>query len=136
MPVTTELRKLFLRGFKWDSEEQGLSLYDVLKAAARAQSKETQSGKILTGTAANGGSFTFTLPAQANGLSPYAVTETLSNLLDVYDAAVAYLISTGIPTPTDAQIFTEMMANLIPIKETFFDPSTTHFGTSQLPIVV
>jgi hypothetical protein len=129
--TTTDFKRLFLRGLKWDSEDQGLTLAEALKASARAQLVEVNGGKILTQTAANGGTFTFTLPANGQGLSPSAVAETIERLLREYDAATAAVIAAGTPSPTDEQIFTEMMAQLVTVRETYADVSEIRLGLDQ-----
>ena len=133
MATTTDFKRLFLRGHKWHSEDHGLTLADALKAAARAQLIEVKGGKVLTQTAANGATFTFTLPANGQGLSPSAVAETIERLLREYDAASAAIIAAGTSTPSDDQIFAEMMAMLQPISETFADVSQIRFGITQIP---
>lgn len=123
--MTTAYKKLTLRGLQWDAEAGSLTLAAVLKSAAQARLSETSSGLVLTGTAGNGHTVSFALPA-TNGLSlsSESVAEMISDLLDRYDAAIAVLGG----TPTDAQIFSEMLAQLVPIRSVTDDFSQLRTG--------
>lgn len=51
-----------------------------------------------------------------------------SNLLDLYDASSSALVSSGVTTPTEAQIYAEMMDRLRGVTETFDDYSEIRSG--------
>jgi hypothetical protein len=114
--VTTDFKRLFLRGLKWDAEEAPVAtLAATLKTAARAQLTTAGNGTVLTGTSGNGHSVTFSLPMGGRGLIPQDVAELCEEMLQRYDAAVAALVAAGTAEPTDDQIFTEMLALLEPV---------------------
>jgi hypothetical protein len=115
--VTTEFKRLFLRGLKWDAEEQTITLAAALKTAARAQLVQTNQGLSLIATSGNGHSTTFSLPVAGRDASPQDIAGMIEDLLTRYGAAEAALGG----TPSDDQIFTEMMALLVPITESYSD---------------
>lgn len=123
--TSTDWKRLFLREAAWSAPENGISLYETLKTAARAQLSTTATGKILVGTAGNGHSLTFNLPSNSGALTPETVAGTCEDLLTRYELASAYLISTDIPTPTDAQILAQMMDQLVAIRS-----YTTNFSSA------
>lgn len=127
MVVTTEFKRLFLRGLKWDAEEQTITLTAALKAAARAQLLQTNQGLSLVATSGNGHSTTFALPVSGRDASPQDIAGMLEDLLTRYDAAVEALGG----TPSDDQIFTEMMAMLEAVTEVYSD--FTHLRTGACP---
>lgn len=122
--VATAYKRLTLRGLKWDAEAASSTLTAVLKSAAQARLTETAKGKVLIATAANGHTTTFALPQNGASLTPQCAAEMISDLLDRYDKAVATLGG----TPTDAQIFAEMMAMIEPVRETLEDFSLIRMG--------
>lgn len=119
--VSTPFKRLFLRKLAWDSEKSGNSLFDGLKAAAIASIEDSGSGPILVGTGAKGHQVTFAIPAEGRGYTPAELCAAIEELLTRYDSAVASLVASGIPTPTDAQILTEMLAMLVAITEVYAD---------------
>jgi hypothetical protein len=120
--------RLTLRGLKWSAESGSTSLEAVLKSAAQSRLSQTESGKVLVGTAANGHSVTYALPSNGNSLTPASAAEMISYLLDLYDAAKAALGG----TPTDTQIFNEMMARLVPAREVHHDHLSLRVGPTPL----
>lgn len=114
--VSTEYKRLFLRDLQWSAEDQNISLADALKAAARGRLSETKTGRVIISTAGNGKSVSFNTPSSAS-FSPQVAAELCSELLDRYDAAVAYLGG----TPTDADILAEMLAMLQVVAEASTD---------------
>jgi hypothetical protein len=120
--VTTDFKRLFLRGLKWDAEDASVAtLAATLKTAARAQLTTAGTGTILTGTSGNGHSVTFSLPMGGRGLTPQDMAELCEDMLTRYDAAETAVIAAGTAEPTDDQIFTEMMAMLEPATESYPD---------------
>jgi hypothetical protein len=110
-------QRVVLRSLMWDAEEQSTTLAAVLKSAARARVRDTQSGKVLIGTAANGKSATYQLPPSAEGMSPADIACMLGDLLDRYDEALRFLVARGVSDANSTQIFDEMYALLIPAHE-------------------
>jgi L-asparagine transporter-like permease len=95
--VTTDFKRLFLRGLKWDAEDASESptLADTLKTAARAQLTTAGTGTILTGTSGNGHAVTFSLPMGGRGMTPQDMAELCEDMLTRYDAAEAAVIAAG-----------------------------------------
>ena len=108
MSLPTAYARLVLRGLAWDAGEGGLSLFESLKAAARAKLTATEKGQFLTGAAGNGTSVQFGLPS-ARDCTPQEIAELTSWLIDLYETVVA-----GLTTPTDAEILTAMLAEMQP----------------------
>ena len=99
-------------------------MYDALKAASQTQFKHTSSGKNLIQVSANGHYYTFDIPQDSN---PADIAELLDELLTRYDEAEEYLIEEeDIETPTDTQLFNEMMRCLVAVSSVTFD-----FGGSR-----
>jgi hypothetical protein len=116
--VSTDYKRLFLRGIKWDAEDArpALRLEAALKAAARAQLTPTKGGVVLTGTAGNNHSVTFSLPAAGQGASPHQIAILCEELIKLYEDSKAALIASGVETPSDDQLLTEILDRLQPIK--------------------
>lgn len=89
-----------------------------LKELARARLDETQRGRVLVSTSGNGHSSTYEIPKD---LSATDVVGMISQLIDRYEEAKAKLIEDGTASPTDTQIFDEMMAKLHPIRSVASD---------------
>lgn len=119
--VSTPFKRLFLRKLSWDAEKKGQSLADVLKSAAIASIQDSGSGIVLLATTVQGHNVTYAMPPEGRGYSPSQISEAIEELLTRYDAAVAALIDGGNPTPTDAQILTEMLALMVAITEVYSD---------------
>lgn len=126
MVVTTEFKRLFLRGLKWDATDASptITLAAALKAAAQAQLVQTSTGLALIATSGNGHSTTFSLPVSGRGAVPQEIAEMIEDLLTRYDAAVATLGG----TPSDDAIFTEMMAMLQAVTEVSNDYRNMRYG--------
>lgn len=117
--VTTEFKRLLLRGIQWDGQEAGLTLEQSLKAACRARYSETNTGQVLVAASGNGSSVTFGLPQ--NSYSADAVAGAVSALQDEFEESKADLIEGGTESPTSAQILAEMLARLKPVRSAHAD---------------
>lgn len=115
--VSTKFKRLFVRSLKWSAEDAGDSLWNVLKAAAVAKIESSTSGTVLLGTSSKGHSVTLSIPGSGRGYSPTEITEAIEEIIQSYEAAKAYLIAQGNPTPSDAQIHDEMLALMQPVTE-------------------
>lgn len=112
------------RGFLWRIYDLTTTLtatattYATLLAAVQAVGAAnftiTSTGTI-TAVAGNGKSVT--LGAAASGATPVDYAEAAAALRDLYQDSRAAIISSGIASPTDAQIFTEMKFRLQPVTE-------------------
>lgn len=98
----------------WSAEDAGDSLFNQLKLAARAKLTESPNGLLLTGSSINGKSFQFSVPGgrNGNGLTP----ETLIDVCEEFVQLYADMETALGGTPTDAQIHTEMLDQLRPVK--------------------
>lgn len=130
MATTTEFKRLFLRGIKWDSVDQEITLADALKAASRSTLSNVNGGLVLIGSAGNGTSTTFALPS-GRGVTPTDVTELCERLLTEYDAAVAFLGDDAVTTEGEGEeaeevaddnaIFAQMLLQIVPVRESYSD---------------
>src|SRR5690348_8363520 len=107
--VSTDYKRLFVQALKWDSEDQSIEFFAALKSAARARYSETSAGRLLIGTSGNNKSVTFAIPQGAE-LTPTIIAELIGELLRNYDEAKAALVAAGTATPTDAEIYAELLA--------------------------
>lgn len=119
--VSTPFKRIFLRTLAWDAEKMGLPLFELLKAAAISSVQDSGSGPVLIGTSAKGHAVTFAIPPDGRGYTPSELCAAVEELITRYEYATAALIAVGIPTPTDAQILTEMLAMLVSITEVYSD---------------
>lgn len=118
--LPTDYKRLFLRGLKWDAEDQDKALIDMLKVVARGQLKRVDGGQVVISTSGNGRSTTFATPQ--GEITPVAFTSLLEELLRRYDEAKTYLIDEeDIAEPTDDQIFDEMLDKLEPVTSASMD---------------
>lgn len=120
MATSTNYKRLFLRGLKWDAEDSGQSLLEVLKTASRARLTSTQTGAVLRSTAGNGKTVEFSLPANGQGLSPQDAAELCEEIFGLYEAAAAGL-SVAATAANESVIFPEMLALLTSAHEVHAD---------------
>lgn len=118
--VPTEYKRQFLRSLLWDSLDNGETLAQTLKNVARARLAETNRGKVLINTAANGKSATYQIPP-GYGITPADITCLCEELLTRYDEAFALIDARQVPAPTDQQIHDEILALMQPIHEASAD---------------
>jgi hypothetical protein len=128
--VSTDYKRLFLQGLKWDAEDAGITLAEALKVAARAKLTSVDGGLVLIGVAGNGMSQTFTLPANGANLNPVSAAELCAEMLRRYDEAVADLAgqTPAVESPTDAQIFATMKTLLKAVRSYRSDFSQLRTG--------
>ena len=112
--VSTLVLKLWLRVIYAAVPATYATLSAGLLAVGTAKINATSSGEIMV-TAGNGHSITFS--SGESEFTPGNFASGISKLLDDYDSARADLVSSGVTTPTDAQIYAEMMARLVPVRE-------------------
>lgn len=111
--VATQFKRIFLRNLYWSAEESGNSLLNVLKAAVKGQIKQVGAGKVLVGSAGNGHSGSWEIPDDFNTTD---ATTMLGELVDrYYEAQTELTAEQDISSPTDLQIFNEMMDKLRPV---------------------
>ena len=105
--VAYDLKRLFLRGIKWDADGANISLREALEKVAKAHIEDLHAGRVIASTGLGGASVTFTFPSAIN---PADITALCSEMLDRYDEALAVLPTD--PASTDDQIFAEMLAGI------------------------
>ena len=110
MAVTNSVKRLFLRGIKWDAEQQNAPFTGVLLAVARASHQQIRDGSVLVSSGLTGSQVTVSFP---NGLDPVSVASVASELVDLHEAVIAHLRPTPeTPAPTDDAVFRLMLATL------------------------
>lgn len=102
---------------------------DTLKAAAQARLEGTQKGKVLIATSGNGHSSTFQIPSD---FTPSDAADLVSEILDRYDESKVKLIADGNATPTDEQIFGEIMDKLHAVKSLGNDFSNLRYFREEV----
>lgn len=131
MGVSTAIKRLQLRK-AYSLVGGGTTLLEVLTDAGFAQLDVSSGGQIVAFTSSNGKTVAF---ARGN-VTPDDWVELFSDLLDLYDTANAVLISGGATSPTDAQIYAEMMRRLKPVRSYHNDFSDLRIGRSNAEVEV
>ena len=128
--ASVEFRRLLLRGLHWDAEKAGIFLEEALRSACRARLDETKTGLIVESVGGNGASITFQLPQSASRLTQETISESLSQLYDLYEVAVTELVADETLESADAvtkanndAIKTRMLALLVARNEAWTDRS-------------
>jgi len=119
MAVPTKLKRLFLRGIKWDAEQGDITLLAAIEAVCKARLDEIREGRVISQTGGSGATVSFTFPS---GVAPTDIASLASDMLDLYES-----IKADAPDATDDEMFVAMMARLKPI--TNFRPD---FSTYRL----
>lgn len=130
--VATTFKRLFVRNLLWSAQEAGSTLFSQLKSAAQARFQSTATGKILIATAANGHSHNWQIP---NYFTPQDAAELIEELITRYEEARAALIAGGTASPTDQQIYDELMDQLQPVRSVARDFSLGRFDPECTGIV-
>jgi len=125
--ASTAYKRLFVRNLGYSTENG--TLCDQLKLLVKASVTSTSSGKVLTATASNGHSHSWTIPEE---FSPQQAAELVSEIVDRKEEAEAKLIADGNATPTDAQIITEMLDKLRPIRSVGQDYTGLRTGRTEV----
>ncbi len=87
----------------------GVTLLAALAAKSIAAATVIESGQVVRSTSSSDVSVEFAEPGKG-APTPSEMVEMWESLLNDYDLAVDYLEQDGILTPTDAQIYTKMVA--------------------------
>jgi hypothetical protein len=107
--------------------------YASLLAALNGENSTTNAGVgaggAVTQVAANGHSISYSSPgSSSNVYAPQDLAEMSALMLDRYDQAIIDLVASGIPSPTDAQIYAQMLGDLQPAYEATPDFSNLMAG--------
>ncbi len=87
----------------------GVTLLAALAAKSIAAATVIESGQVVRSTSSSDVSVEFAEPGKG-APTPSEMVEMWESLVDDYDLAVYYLNQEGITSPTDAQIYTKMVA--------------------------
>lgn len=121
--ANSEFKKLLLKGIFYDAQGAGvvgagtgraLALQAALRLAVSGQYNSTPNGMVIVATAGNGQSAQFALPQAASQYSPFEISVAVSQLDDLFTDAQTELVTDGITSPTDDQIFARMLELLKP----------------------
>ena len=86
---------------------------------------DNRTGVQVVTTSANGSYVQFGQAADTMR-APSDLLAFWGAMLDLYDRCQAALVSSGVPTPTQAQIVAEMLARMAPIREAVADFRAIH----------
>lgn len=96
----------------------GVTLLAALAAKSISAATVIESGQVVRSTSSSDVSVEFAEPGKG-APTPSEMVEMWESLLDDYDLAVYYLEQDAILTPTDAQIYTKMLAVVLVAATTF-----------------
>ena len=125
MVITTDYKRAWLG--KLYRATNVATLLGRLEAESDARITATQSGGTITGTSANGHSVSFAGP-DSGGTSFGEMAAFCAEMIRRHDEAKAALIAAGTASPTDAQIYAEMLAQLIACDSFTSDYSALRYG--------
>lgn len=112
--VLTTLQKRAWLSWCYDSDT-GSNLLAALKAQRNAKGDKNSSGLIVSGSSAVSHSTSFSEPSRAD-VSPMALFCMWQELVDLFTASKADLVTAGDPTPTDAEVLAEMLYRLSDVR--------------------
>jgi hypothetical protein len=104
---TVAIKRSYLRAVY--STLGGVTLLAALSAKSVAASSVIESGQVVRSTSSSDVSVEFAEPGKG-APTPSEMVEMWESLLNDYDLAVYYLNQEGVASPTDAQIYTKLMA--------------------------
>ncbi len=107
--VSTGVKRAYLRFASRSAKKSGLTLLATLQAFSDSRVKQTGGGKVLIATRANLHEDQFSIPQDFNTTDAIEMAE---NMETRYEEALAFLIADGNPTPTDDQLFAEIIGKL------------------------
>jgi len=110
-----------LRNAKSRASRSGVSLYDYLLSALDEIQEGVGLGVNITQTQSNRTMVAYEIAPRGQGYSPSDVAEAIESLVTMFEDSKATLIARSIPTPTDDQVFQEMLARLVPCVEAISD---------------
>jgi hypothetical protein len=120
---TVAIKRSYLRSVY--STLGSVTLLAALAAKSIAAATVIESGQVVRSTSSSDVSVEFAEPGKG-APTPSEMVEMWESLLNDYDLAVDYLEQDGILTPTDAQIYTKMVAVVL-IAATSFGGDFSNF---------
>lgn len=122
MGLSTLFKKAILRRWYAKAIAEGGLFFDALNALLLVQVDANFTGKHLIATMGNGHSVQFEI---VEGMTPVSMVELCEEFIELYEASAGHLTS-----PTEAQIFTEMLWQLAPADEVHSDFSMLRTGVA------
>jgi len=104
---TVAIKRSYLRAVY--STLGGVTLLAALSAKSVAASSVIESGQVVRSTSSSDVSVEFAEPGKG-APTPSEMVEMWESLIGDYELAVYYLGQDGVASPTDAQIYTKLMA--------------------------
>jgi hypothetical protein len=108
--VSANWKKLFLDSLYWKAQDSGLTLFEVLKAAAQAKLQNASDGIVLVGSSGNGASVTYEIPS--GGPGPSEMVEVVAELFALYYAKKQALGG----NPSDAVLVQAMKDSIVSVR--------------------
>jgi hypothetical protein len=132
--VSTDYKRLFLRGLYRSALRAPCTLVAMLNGLVDGSYKSTNGGRTIISTAASGRKVDFETPPAGRGITQLDVAETVSQLMDLYEESHDALVSAGVTSPTDSQIYDEMLDRLIArrsVRSDFSGSVSIFYGNTQ-----
>ena len=119
--TSTSFRRGCLRNARIKAGRAGTPLYDYLLGALEESQDGANVGMNITQTQSNRTMVSYQIAPRGQGYSPADIAETIEGLVTLCEDSKQTLIDRGTPTPTDDQVFQEMLARLVPCVESMSD---------------
>lgn len=109
--VSTSYKRALIRAFYAEAQARtpAVTLATVLTERLLTRVAATEAGNVLLSNSSNGQAWT--QQANIGSFNPVSSVEVLDELLSAVNFAKAYLLGKGIPTPTEAQIFSALIGD-------------------------
>lgn len=114
MAASTALKRVFVRQLQASATAGSISFSAALDAVEASAFSAAKGARLATAVAANGQSHQFSVPDGVTSLGDIGIAELCNELRDRFANASAYLVESGVETPTDSQVTTQMLADLVP----------------------
>lgn len=127
--IPSAIQQLWLRRIFAQTSAGGGTVYTTLILALQTvafASLDAVKGGTVASTTKNGHAVSFS--NRDNGGTPDDYAALGGEMLELYDSARADLVASGITSPTDLQIYTEMLFRLRPVTSFRKDYSTMRFA--------
>ena len=127
--IATSVKRLWLRRQYALTTAGGGTLYATLTLALQTEAfprLDSISGGLVSSTTARDRSVAFSNSDHGATTEDFAALS--GDMLDLYDASRAALVAAGVSSPTDVQIYTEMLDRLQTVRQTTNDYSISIRG--------
>jgi hypothetical protein len=116
MVASTHYTKAVLRTLYRTAVDRGVSLLEAIDEALKARVEATEDGLVVSSTESDGSRVAFSNPTTGAAPSPKDLVETFSALRDYYDRTYDALVAAGTTSPTDAEIYLDMISTMAPVR--------------------